>query len=350
METDRSAQVRSMEERIVQCLEEERYEDAQVIGKDILPFLANESLSVRLRIYHLLHRHLGLPLSDAHRWNARAVAEDVIVDAKYPPEERIRAHMLHLLLRAPPGAAPPEGSAVDPHHRWLPQELRELYAERAAIEFLGCGGEKDSAIVRDAHIVRCITCPDHRSVEAHLEALLADGDEEAIFHGCYGAPLEFHQNTGCRFLTRALIIVQEERALAGLLDYKLTALVGMYRKWLRERTEDSEEYNDALHKDFVATMARLELCPNALRERVYGHMYVAAFAYWYDDDMLVRMHCDVAEALAKHLQDEKLQQGIVSYRQSLLGEEDKTLGEDDRGAGGEDDGEEDDDETEDWNA
>lgn len=355
MDREGSAQVLALEERLLRSIEEKRYDDVQAIGKDLLPLIAHEEHSVRLRIYHLLQRCPGFFLSVPHQWDARAVAEDVMADHMRPPEERIRAHVLSLLLNVfPLGTSPPEGSTVNPHRRWLPRELQELYAERAATELLGRGGGLDPAIIRDAHIVRCFTCPDHQSVAAHLEALLADGNEEAIVMGCSGPPVEFHKDTECRFLNSALTIVKEEKATARLLNHKLIALLALYQKWLREETQDSEERHDALYRDFIATMARLDLCPHALRERVYGHMYFAAFAYWYADNMLVRMHCEVAEALAKHLQDATLQQDIASYRKALLVEEDGEPGEGDRRNGGENDGGEDDDDDDDnkadfWN-
>lgn len=343
------AKVQEMVAQVETLMTEKRYDDVKMIGEELLPLIADEEHSVRLRIYHLLQRCPGFHLSAIHQWNARVVAEDVMADSKRTPEERIRAHVLSLLLNVfPPGASPPEGSTVDPHRRWLPQELRELYAERAATELLGRGGGGDPAIVRDAHIVRCFTCPDHQSVAAHLEALLADLDEEAIVMGCCGTSVEFHKETACQFLNRALAIVKEEKATARLLEYKLLALLALYQKWLREDTQDSEERHDALYKDFIATVAHLELCPNALKERVYGHLFFAAFAYWYDDRMLAHMHCDVAEALATHLQDATLQQGVASYRKSLLLEEDGAPGEGDERSGGEQDDDDDDDDEEDF--
>lgn len=338
----------------MQCIEEERYEDAQVIGKEILPFLANESLSVRLRIYHLLRRHLGLPLSDAHLWNARGVAEDIMADHKRTPEERIRAHILYinlLLGSLPLGASPPERSTVDPQRRWLSQELRELYAEEASTELLGRGGEGDTELHRDAHIVRCFTCLDHRSVEAHLEALFADGDQNSIVQGCCGASAEFHQETACKFLNRALASVTQEKAIAPLLEYKLRVLLGLHMLGPWEKTQESEECYKAFYRDFVATMARLELCGDALLERAHGHLCFSILADWYEEEALAEIHCDIAKALAEHLQNPGFQQFVERYREWLLGEgTDEAQGGDDEGEekyDDEDDDDDDDDEDDD---
>lgn len=345
MEESRSSHVREIEERLAQCIEEGRYDDARVVGKDILPLMRDEGYAARLRVYHLLQRCPGFELSAVHQWNARMVAEDIIADRAWSLEERIRAHMLRLMLgQFPCGASPPEGSGIQQNHRWLPQELRELYAEEAAMEFLGRGGEGNRALRRDAHIVCCCTCPDGPSVAAHLEALLVDGDEDAIVQGCCGASEEFHRETACRFLNSALAAVVKEKAIARLLEYKLSVLLRGYM-----RTPPDH----ALYEDFVATMARLELCGGALLERAHGHLYFAILAEWFGEGALAEVHCDIAKALAEHLQNPGFRQLVEHCREDILFEGiDESQGEDED-EGGEDtsrydEDDDDDDEGEEW--
>lgn len=337
MESERSAQVRSIEERLVRCVEEKRYDDVRVIGEELLPLIVDEDRSVRLRVYHLLQRCPGGELPEVHRWNARVVGEDVMADRTRTPEERIRAHILNLLLGSfPLGASPPEGSNVEPSRRWLSQELRELYAEEAAMELLGRGGEGDPELRRDAHIVRCFTCPDHRSVEAHLEALFVDGDESAIVYGCCGASEGFHQETACQFLNRALVVVTKEKAVAQLLDYKLSVLLGLFMSGSGGNSKESKERYEALYRDFVATMARLELCGGASLERAHGHLYFAILADWYEDDALAEVHCDIAKALGEQLQNPSFQEAVRHCREWILSEEKDGV----QGGGEEEEGEE----------
>ncbi len=321
--SERSAQIHAFEERLVRCIEEKRYDDVRVIGEELLPLIVDEDRSVRLRVYHLLQRCPGVELPETHRWNARVVAEDVMADRTGTPEERIRAQMLHMLLGVfPVGGSPPEGSDVVPSRRWLSQELRELYADEATTEVLGRGFTGDRELRRDAHIVRCCTCPDRQSVAAHLEVLLADGEETAIVQGCCGASEEFHQETGCQFLDRALTIVTGERAVARLLEYKLSVLLALYmRSGGREDTKENEERYEALYGDFVATMARLELCGGAPLERAHGHLYLAILAEWHGEDALAEIHCDMAKALAEQLQNSSFQEVVTHCREWLLSEE-----------------------------
>lgn len=353
MESDISAQVRSIEERLARCIEERRYDDARVMGKDILPLMRDEGYAVRLRVYTMLQRCPGFELSDIHRWTARMVAEDVMADRARSLEERIRAHILRLMLgQFPCGASPPEGSGAEPNHRWLPQELRELYAEEAATKLLGRGGETDRALRRDAHIVCCFTCPDHQSVAAHLEALLVDGDEDAIVQGCCGASEEFHRETACRFLNSALAAVAKEKAIARLLEYKLSVLLGLYMRGAGGEAEECEERHSA-YGDFVATMTRLELCGGAPLERAHGHLYFAILADWFGECALAEVHCDVAKALAEHLQNPGFQQLVAHCRECILseenGEEQWEDGEEEDGAVGYDeDDDDDDDDGEEW--
>jgi len=351
MDRDRSSQVHSIEERLMKCIEEKRYSDALVIGNDLLPLIADEDRSVRLRIYHLLKRCPEVELSEAHRWNAREVAEEVMADSARAPEERIRAHMLRFLIGSFPfGTPPPDGARVAANRRWLPRELMELYAEEAATELLGRGSEGDPEIRRDAHIVRCFTCPDHRSVEVHMEALLVDGDENAIVQGCCGASEEFHQETACRFLNRALAAVTKEKEIARLLEYKLSVLLGLY---MRESVEgeDQEEQRDAVYRDFVATMAHLELCGGAPFERAHGHVYFAIFAEWHSECALAELHCDMAQVLAEHLQNPRFQQDVAHCREWILSEENdeaQGMDEDDEDSKDYDEDADDDDDGEEW--
>lgn len=331
MDREGSPQVLAIEERLLRSIEEQRYDDVQAIGKDLLPLIADESHSVRLRIYHLLQRSSRFFLSSVHQWNARAVAEDVMADHARTPEERIRAHMLHLLL----GTVPPNGSTVDPQRRWMTQELRELYADQATTELLGRGGAVDPDLRRDAHVVRCFTCPDHQSVTAHLEALLEDGDEHSIVFGCCGAPIALHQETACQFLNRALAIVKGEHAIARLLEYKLCVLCGAYMDGPDSEAPEGTERSAALYTDFIATMARLELCQHSLVERVQGHLHLANFAYWFDEMALAQTHLDIAFALAEHMQDPQLQQIVGYMREQILGAEQN--GEQEEGADEEED-------------
>lgn len=347
MESDTSAHVRTIEERLAQCIEERRYDDARVVGKDILPLMRDEGNAVRLRVYTMLQRCPGFELGDMHRWTARMVAEDVMADRARSLEERIRAHMLRLMLgQFPCGASPPEGSGADPCHRWLPQELRELYAEEAAAEFLGRGGEVDRTLRRDAHIVCCFTCPDHRAVAAHLEALLVDGDEDAIIQGCCGASEKFHRETACRFLNSALAAVVKEKAIARLLEYKLSVLLSLYMQG------PEEERHSAPYGDFIATMTRLELCGGAPLERAHGHLYFAILADLLGECALAEVHCDVAKALAEHLQNPGFQQLVAHCREYILseeqGEEQWENEEEEDGAVGYDEDDDDDDEGEEW--
>lgn len=317
-----STQVHAIEGRLVQCIQEKRYDDARIIGKDLLPLIAEEDRSVRLHIYHLLQRCPGFELSDIHRWNARVVTEDIMADRACTSEERIRAHILHLLLGSfSSGGSPPEGSNIAPSRRWLSRELRELYAEQAAMEILGRGGEGDRELRRDAHVVRCFTCPDHRLVEAHLEELFTDGDETAILQGCCGASEEFHAETACRFLHRALVAMTKEQAIARLLEYKLAVLLMLYMQGPGERTKESEEQYKALYRDFIATMTCLELCGGALLERAHGHVYFAILADWYGEEASAEIHCDIAKALAEQVQSLFFQQAVDECRSWILSEE-----------------------------
>src|SRR3989338_1884565 len=274
-----------------------------------------------------------------------------MADSARAPEERIRAHMLRFLIGSFPfGTPPPDGARVAANRRWLPRELMELYAEEAATELLGRGSEGDPEIRRDAHIVRCFTCPDHRSVEVHMEALLVDGDENAIVQGCCGASEEFHQETACRFLNRALAAVTKEKEIARLLEYKLSVLLGLY---MRESVEgeDQEEQRDAVYRDFVATMAHLELCGGAPFERAHGHVYFAIFAEWHSECALAELHCDMAQVLAEHLQNPRFQQDVAHCREWILSEENdeaQVMDEDDEDSKDYDEDADDDDDGEEW--
>lgn len=354
----RSVNVQEIVARVEGLVREKRYDDVRVMGKDLLPLILEEDHAVRLHVYHLLQRCPGIDLPEVHRWNARAVAEDVMADRKSTLEERIHAHMLHVLL-GPFTMSVPEGAHVDPNRRWLSQELREFHAEEAVVGILGRGGEGNRDLQRDAHIVRCFTCPDHRSVEAHFEALLADGDETAIVQGCCGASQEFHAATACQFLHRALEAVTKEKAIARLLACKLSVLLQLCMQGPRERTKESEDQYKALYRDFIATMTRLELCGGALLERAYAHLYYATLADWCGDIALAGVHCDMAQSLVGHLQNPGFQQAVDECRSWIFSEEEDGVeggneeGEEDQEEDEgtryyEDDDDDDDDEADDW--
>lgn len=324
MESDTSAQVRTIEERLMKAMEEKHYDDAWVIGRDLLPLLSLEQRGVRLRLYVLLGQCPGHALTEEEQERVSVLAEEAMVDARAGAEEKVYAHLLYLAL-GPPGH---QGEVATLKGK-LPTEVREMQGLQAAQKLLGRGNaEREDQLA--ALSVACQTSLDDAEIGSYCEALLLAGEERYIADACCGMPLSFHAATRCAYLDRALAATEDPGRYANLLDKKLSALVQMLAGLSDERDVEDEELFGGIYNGVQETYALLQLVGTATH-RAWSHIHMAQYVHLFGNEEGVDFHLTVADAMAKALGDVDITHTVQRMRELVEGEEDGNEGKGEEG-------------------
>lgn len=316
-------QVSEIEERLMKAMREKRYDDAWVIGKDLLPLLSFEQRGVRLRLYVLLGQCPGHVLTEGEHERVRVLAEEAMVDARAGVEEKVYAHLLYLAL-GPPGHQG-EGATLKGK---LPTEVREMQGLQAAQKLLGLGdGNREDQLA--ALSVACQTSLDDAEIGSHCEALLLAGEERYIADACCGMPRSFHAATRCTYLDRALAITEDPGRYANLLDKKLSALVQMLSSLSDERNAEDEELFGSIYNGVQETYALLQLVGSATH-RAWSHVHMALYVHLFGNEEGMDFHLTVADAMANALGDTDIAHAVQHMWELVEEEED---GNEDEGNG-----------------
>ncbi|MBI1934560.1 hypothetical protein HYS30_02735, partial [Candidatus Peregrinibacteria bacterium] len=288
-----------------------KFEDACIVGKDLLPLLSASEQSLRMKVYLLLSR---CPQDMSERQVRDAVSEaGAVIGAPrgaHDVVDTVRAHLLIALLHAPYSARHPEDAPPLP----LQREQLEFQAIHAGTRILGNGNA--SRVDRmDAHVLLSLCFLDVEDVAPHIEAVLLDGDEAAITRVCCSGSLHFHCATEAQYLERALACVQHPLRRVALLQTMMDAIAWMavLRDNWKERMEIAERWWERLTDAF----AEIALTEHGGRASAFGHLSLAYYYAALDNSFAAFDHVAIVEAMARKQGDASLQKAAAAARESV---------------------------------